>query len=237
MNDPRSLPVRRWVQRDTPFSFRCAGCGRCCRDKLIQVNPYEVARLAARLGLTTTETLARYTEDGVWLRREADGACCFLLDQRCSVHGDQPLACRLYPLGRRTALDRGEELVELEPHPESEGRYGVDGDVEGYLAGQEIAEYVAASDRYFAVLTRLATALERQLARGATELSGFDFGPSGERYTHAGPLPSWLDMDAVVYSTEGASEPAAPLGPWQKMQIHIERLERIAHELCEECER
>lgn len=234
MVEPQALPVRRTLDRATPFAYRCAGCGRCCHGKLIQVNPYEVARIARHLGLSTTETIARFTEDGVWLRRTADDACCLLEGRGCSVHGDQPLACRLYPLGRRALPDGSEQLVELEPHPESEGTYGGDGTAEDFLVGQGITEYVAASARYLAVLTRLAAALERRLARHPQELDGLDLGPAGGRYAHRGPLPGWLDLDAMVL---GAAEPGAPApvaDPWAAMQLHVAMLERIAATSSEE---
>jgi Fe-S-cluster containining protein len=233
VNDPKPLAVRRLLTRDSPFSYRCAGCGRCCRDKLIQVNPYEVARLATRLGITTTEVLASCTQDGVWLRREPDGSCCLLRNGRCSVHGDQPLACRLYPLGRRVVAGGREELVELEPHPESEGSYGADGTAHDYLESQGIAEYVAASELYFTVLGRLAAALERRVARGV-KLPDLDFGPPGGHYAHAGPLPAWLDMDAMVYSGLGSPDRGRPLTLWQKLEQHVAMLEGIAREVDEE---
>jgi len=124
--------------------------------------------------------------------------------------------------------------VELEPHPESEGTYGGDGTAEDFLAGQGITEYVAASARYLAVLTRLAAALERRLARHPQELDGLDLGPAGGRYAHRGPLPGWLDLDAMVL---GAAEPEAPAlvaDPWAAMQIHVAMLERIAATSSEE---
>lgn len=228
MVEPQVLPVRRTLERATPFAYRCAGCGHCCHHKLIQVNPYEVARIARHLGLTTTETLARYTEDGVWLRREADGACCFLAGRGCSVHGDQPLACRLYPLGRRALPDGTEQLVELEPHPRSEGIYGGEGTAEDFLAGQGITEYVAASALYLSVLTRLAAALERRLAEHPEDLGGVDLGPAGGRYPHRGPLPAWLDLDAMVLGAAEPGSPALPADPWAGMQLHVAILERIA---------
>ena len=32
--------------RGASFSYTCNRCNRCCRDKRIQVNPYEVLRLS-----------------------------------------------------------------------------------------------------------------------------------------------------------------------------------------------
>jgi Fe-S-cluster containining protein len=73
------------------------------------VNPWEIARLAAALGVSAAECLARYTDaagtrlvfDGPQDKR--GGAACRLYreGQGCSVHEARPLACRLFPLGRR----------------------------------------------------------------------------------------------------------------------------------------
>jgi hypothetical protein len=175
------------------------------------------------LGLSTTDTLARYTEDGVWLRREADGNCCLLRDARCAVHGDQPLACRLYPLGHRIDVSLGATVVELEPLPESAGSYGTDGTVEEYFVGQGVPEYLEAAHRYFQLLERMAAVLERRIARAPGELAGFDFGPAGGPYHHQGTLPAWLDVDAMIYGPDGRAF-GLPADPWRKMEIHIELL-------------
>lgn len=42
------------LDRDSAFSYRCARCSRCCPRYHIQVNPYEILRLARLLGVSTT---------------------------------------------------------------------------------------------------------------------------------------------------------------------------------------
>jgi hypothetical protein len=105
----RSTEIR--YQRDSAFSYTCHACSRCCHDKIIHLNPYEVARLAENRGVSTTEFLARYTENnGTALRRVEDGACVFLTPQGCGVHPDQPLVCRLYPLERQDERGRRQTI-------------------------------------------------------------------------------------------------------------------------------
>jgi hypothetical protein len=58
----RSTDIR--YRRESTFSYSCHSCCRCCYDKTIRVNPYEVARLAQNQAITTTEFLARYTDWG-----------------------------------------------------------------------------------------------------------------------------------------------------------------------------
>jgi len=150
------LPVvRAW---DTGFSYRCHACNRCCYGKRIQVNPYELVRLARNLGITTTEVIARHTAGGTSLTARADGSCVFLGPGGCTVHADRPLVCRLYPLGLIVADDGREGFVELTPHPESEGVYGEDGTVQEYVESQGGLPYLEAAARYHAVLRRLQSA-------------------------------------------------------------------------------
>src|SRR5579862_8761154 len=83
--------------RSEAFSYTCGGCGRCCRGNDIRVDPYELARLARNVGVSTTAFQAEYTRDGqgvILNRLEEDGACVFLGEAGCTVYQDRPLACR-----------------------------------------------------------------------------------------------------------------------------------------------
>jgi uncharacterized protein len=142
--------------RTSAFSYRCRACSRCCYGKRIQVNPYELARLARNLDTTTTEVIARFTVDGgTVLATRGDTGCVFLGPRGCTVHADRPLVCRLYPLGRIVQTDGSETFVENEPHPETEGVYGAGGTVGEYLVSQGVEPYIAAADRYYAIYLRL----------------------------------------------------------------------------------
>ncbi len=89
------------LDRETPFAFSCMRCLACCRDKKIQVNPYEIARLARNRKLATSDFIDQYTIDAGGFRKwDEKGYCVFLDSQGCSVHEDRPLVCRLYPLAR-----------------------------------------------------------------------------------------------------------------------------------------
>lgn len=143
------------LQRSSPFSYECRACSRCCRNKKIQVNPYELARLGLALGLPVIELVERFTVQGVHLQQRQDGTCVFLGSDGCSVHVHRPLACRLYPLGR-IVNPTGERFVPVRPHPRSEGIGGESGCVADYLAQQGAAPFIAAADAYYALYLRLA---------------------------------------------------------------------------------
>ncbi len=145
------------MNRAAAFSYDCNACGKCCRDKVITLAPYDVIRIARAAGVPTGEAVRRFTlRRGSILKCGAGGACGALAGVRCSIHEGRPLACRLYPLGIERAADgRGERFIRLEPAPGSLGVYGEDGAVGDFLEAQDVAEYLDANDRYRRLIPRL----------------------------------------------------------------------------------
>jgi Fe-S-cluster containining protein len=75
-----------------------AGCGPQCPGNRIPLTPYETARIAHGLGISTGELLRRYMAEGsAILDVKEDGTCVFHRDaEGCEVHQDRPLACRSF---------------------------------------------------------------------------------------------------------------------------------------------
>jgi uncharacterized protein len=142
------------VNRNSPFSYLCNACGLCCHNKVITLSPYDVIRLARAARVSTREAIDRFTiRRGSILKFSDGGACVALEGTRCGVHRGRPLACRLYPLGIERIEDaHSEKFVRLEPAAGSLGIYGVDGDVDNFLAEQGVGEYLAANARYASLL-------------------------------------------------------------------------------------
>lgn len=195
------------MRRDSDFSYQCQRCGRCCHDQAIQVNPYEILRLARHLGLTTSQFIATHTTNaGLFLRFTPQGACGFLTPAGCGVHPARPLVCRLYPLGREIDLDEGESFKLLERHPQCPALVGGAGRLGQYLAEQGAGPFLAAADLYLEVVLEMHQALRRQPPAG-----------------HMGPMDlaagqavnPWLDVDGVLAGA--APEP----DPWRAMQRHL----------------
>ncbi len=221
--------------RASAFSYECRACGRCCRYKRIPVNPYETARLAAHLGIGTTELIARYTDDGTALTVRPDITCIFLDANGCSVHAARPLACRLYPLGL-VATPEGEAVVELEPDPGSEGVRGEAGTVADYLEAQDVAPFLEASHRYHRALERLVAALAAACGADAAAgvLAGDDASP-GDAAASAAPAgddapsaaPEILDLDAclTLLARRGLSIPESLDA---RIDLHLSYLEELA---------
>ena len=148
------------LTRDSAFSYTCNRCMSCCHDAHIALDPYEIARLARNLRISTTEFIAKYLiEGGIVLRNKHGGACSLLGERVCSVYQDRPLVCRTYPLRRRSGI-RGEEFIKPRGLlPTSKGTLGESGTVQGFLKGHDIAPFVAASDRYFGLVQHIIEAL------------------------------------------------------------------------------
>lgn len=192
--DPTRLPLagqghERAGTASAPFSYACRRCNRCCRDRRIQVNPYEVLRLARNRGISTGELVDRHVDPSlVSLRRRPDGTCVFLGPSGCTVHADRPLVCRLYPLGR---VVRGAEeaWVVLPEAAGSEGVRGTDGQVEEYVRAQGAEPYLRAADVYHAVVERMMLARPGEIPSSTPA----DAAPVNGRWL--------LDVDAHVQTT------------------------------------
>lgn len=193
------------------FGYRCTRCGRCCIDKAIQINPYEAARLARRLGETGAEFRERHSEGGTGVRlaRTTTGACIFLGPEGCTVHSDRPLVCRVYPLARHIHEDGRIWFTHLGLEPPPGGDYTVTGRVSDYLEQQGAAPFIAANDSYFLWYCKASAALaaagvEEGAATGAADL--------------------W-DLDAAVAvhcATHGLEEPEALE---ERLRLHLEILD------------
>lgn len=97
---------------DTRIRFRCykgISCfNACCKQADVTLAPYDIIRLARRLGRSSTEFLKKYAvpfqmdQDGlpgVKLRTDDTGTCLQLRgEEGCGVYEDRPSVCRYYPL-------------------------------------------------------------------------------------------------------------------------------------------
>lgn len=208
-----AIPGPRSDARDEAFGFVCTRCSRCCYDKGIQVNPYEIARLARRLGLHTAEFTARWTTggQGTQLSRTEDGACVFLGSGGCTVHPDRPLVCRIYPLGRNITGDGVETFTRMEPHPQSEGRITADGTIRAYLEAQGAQDYIAAVDAYFRWVLAADAALDAPGGAGMSALAGLGLGEPG----------ALLDMDTCLARYCAATNTAEPAAIDARTALHL----------------
>jgi uncharacterized protein len=181
------------VNRNSPFSYLCNACGRCCHDKVITLSPFDLLRIARTTGVTTSEAIYRFTiRRGSILKFTDAGACAMLDCSRCGIHRGRPLACRLYPLGiERDEASGAERFITLEPAGGSLGVYGDDGMVHDFLDAQNVAPHLDANARYASLLPiyreRIAATADfdrvlprefwRRAVREALAESGYDPNP------------------------------------------------------------
>lgn len=92
-----------WIRRGLRFECQ-PECGKCCsneREGTVFLEPDDIARLAAHLGISARRFLEEFTsveaEGDRELAKAPDGSCVFLDDKRCLVQEAKPLQCGAYP--------------------------------------------------------------------------------------------------------------------------------------------
>ena len=210
-----SIEARLPNPRDEPFGYVCHRCLKCCHHKRIQVNPYEIARLARNRGVTTSELRDCWTEDGAGnhLARREDGACVFLGSKGCTVHPDRPMVCRVYPLGRHIAGD-AEWFSRAKTHPQSKGEFNRDGTIADFLAAQEVEPFLRAVDQYGNWICAFIEAMDK-----AGETAGAEF--SAPAVDGARDL---LDIDGAIARYCAATGEAEPSDLEARKELHLEIL-------------
>jgi Fe-S-cluster containining protein len=199
---------------NTPFGYICRRCSRCCQHKHIQLDPYEVARLARAKGESTTQFRAAWTVDGqgTTLRQKEDGTCVFLGPQGCEVHADRPLVCRLYPLGRHFRKDGFEYFSISEGHPLTAGEYNKSGTIADYLEAQGTKPFITAGDGYF---QWFCAAYQRLGATDDALISEFINGADDQ---------GLLDMDNMIAKHCAATGEPEPENIDDRAQLHLKLL-------------
>ena len=111
-----------------PFQFEChAGVScftECCARLRLLLTPYDILRIKNRLNIFSDQFLEQYTETlfdyharfpmvKLSMKKDEGHRCPFVTDKGCSIYEDRPESCRLYPIGRASALvDREAETRE-----------------------------------------------------------------------------------------------------------------------------
>lgn len=217
--------------RESPFSFSCRACSRCCQGKVILVGPHEILGMSRALGIGTTELLSRYTEQGgTALRTTEDGRCVFVGPDGCRVHVHRPLVCRLYPLGRKTDEKGGESFAIYAPHPDCEAAIGRDRTVATFLESQGVEPYFAWSRHYGAIYRRMIELLGRaelnpELGRESgsearqAAASGREPGPRSELRARPDTEPETVPETGA--KDKSARTPAPHLSTWQDIDASL----------------
>jgi hypothetical protein len=180
--------------------------------------PHEVLGMSRLLGISTTEFLARYADNGgTTLRFGADGRCVFVTPAGCRVHSRRPLVCRLYPLGRATD-GAGDERFALFPKQDCcEAAFGTDGTIADFLESQGVEPYLEWSCRYGELYRRMLGILDRLDIQGKVEA-----GAGGE--SDRAPISPWQDIDASLAEYCAVKGIAVPAGIEESIDLHLEAM-------------
>ncbi len=215
----------------------CTRGGICCHGKTVCLNPWELARMAAAMGLTSRVFRDRYCEfGGIRLRFEITagwkgltGCSLYASDGGCSVYAGRPLVCRLYPFGR---LRSGGKLNYVHLGSSFPCRVTCPAvlnlpylTVADYLAGQDVTAAETAQDKYLELMQRLADnafvlLLESGLAASGDRLTLRLWRKLGEDDSgHAARLlgPEWIDRLMLPDLRDCLVDPAAFAGRHHEM--------------------
>jgi Fe-S-cluster containining protein len=180
------------METSDKFSYVCNRCGRCCRDQVITLSPYDLIRIARAAAIPTDVAVRRYTaRRGSLLKFDENGTCAALDGVSCSVYGGRPLACRLYPLGLERDPRGFEKFVLLQPADGSLGVFGQADTIRKFLNAQGVESYLDVIQRYEELLSLMAARIaamadfdvleSREFWRVATReaLAEANFDPNG----------------------------------------------------------
>lgn len=213
------------LDRQAPFGFTCHRCLACCRFKKIQLNPYETARMAGRLGISTTDFMASYTTGGSVLRFDDEGTCVFLQNDGCAVHADRPLVCRLYPLGRYVDFLGVESFAQLKLEDGCQGELHAQSTIAHYLEEQGALPFMHAADRYLDLLWHLIEHLRDQELEPAQATAVRD---AVLTETDDIQQQTWIDLDRIVADYCQRTGIPAPDNIDARMKLHIKAVRQWA---------
>jgi len=164
----KSLPELRKGER---FRFAChpeVPCfNACCSDLSLMITPYDALRLRRALKISGGEFIRLYAvlamapDTGFPMLKlnmldDERKSCPFVSKQGCRLYENRPGACRTYPLGRATRLDKDGQVEEQffvvrEDHCrgfEQESSW----DSPSWLNDQGLEDYNRLNDRYMRLM-------------------------------------------------------------------------------------
>jgi len=146
----------------------CSRSGTCCFGKVVMLNPWELLSFSKEKKITPRAFRDLYCEfGGIRLRfdgkkdNKGQNACSQYVDGfGCSVHLGRPLACRLYPLGRKIQNNEAHYIYQGDQFPCLNDCAEVlelpKLSVGEYLKGQDANQYEKAQDEYLKVMQNIA---------------------------------------------------------------------------------
>jgi uncharacterized protein len=93
--------------------FECERCGYCCQgETTVSLDPDDVERLVAYLGLELDEVMERYLRrTGNVIQMKILDSHCIFYNEGCSVHPGRPWRCAQWPLHPSILTDHANFLA------------------------------------------------------------------------------------------------------------------------------
>lgn len=158
---------------ESVFHFRChkeISCfTECCAKLRLVLTPYDIIKIKHRLKIRSDEFLEVYTDSVLEgsqrfplvllkMREDHEKACPFVTKEGCSIYEDRPGACRLYPVGKASAVAKGKKdglkkfFMVKEPHCrgfEEDKSWKID----EWVNHEGVEEYDILNDKWFEIFT------------------------------------------------------------------------------------
>lgn len=156
------------LSTDSILPLTCSRSGSCCFGKAVMLNPWEIVCFSKEKKISAREFRDLYCDfGGIQLRfdgkedKKGQQACSQYIDNKgCSVHAGRPLACRLYPLGRKIQFEKAHYIFEGEKFPCLTDCAEVlelpKMSVGTYMKGQGADPFEKAQDEYLGVMQNIA---------------------------------------------------------------------------------
>lgn len=250
MKKNKTNTSRQTVIRATDvLPLTCTRKGICCHGKEVWLNPWELRALANAAGLSPRAFRDAHTGGGIRLQMSGPNGwrnlpACALYDPACGckAHPGRPLACRLYPLGRRRSGEKVEYIYEGAAFPCLDGCPEVQElpqlTLEEYLAAQDTATMLAAQEGYLEVMQDLAEGALVLLLDSGLAASGDrqtlplwrKLGEQSPQERAAGLPPEWLDRLTLAELVASAAADATTEDAQRFVKAHHDQLQQAAQE-------
>ncbi len=156
------------LKLEDKLPLTCTLKGTCCFGNNVYINPWEIYYLSLGLCLQPKDFINLHTTDG-GIKLAFNGSfeknskkSCNLYDNTkgCSIHKHRPLACRLFPIGRKIQFDKTTYFFEGKNHPCSDRcPSAVDLPkikLKDYLAEQKTESFEIIQDHYLEIIQNIA---------------------------------------------------------------------------------
>jgi Fe-S-cluster containining protein len=150
------------------YPLTCSLEGTCCYGNNVYINPWEIYNLSIGLKINPKEFISLHSTEG-GIKLAFNGAfeknskkSCNLYDNTigCSIHSKRPLACRLFPVGRKIQFDKTTYFFEGKNHPCSHRcPSAVDLPkikLKDYLTQQKTENFEIIQDQYLEIIQNIA---------------------------------------------------------------------------------